>query len=148
MAILFSVSRFCLMLCFVCFLADFWDGHTASIGSFNVYTYLLYQTKKRCNYIYFCRCRGGLFRQKKRISGRLESTPKLIELKHFKKSNSSRNDTINAVEGSDEMNQWKWSIYNVSNEIMTLKIRDQFVRAAARLHRRITQGGYLQFVHL
>lgn len=47
---------------------------------------------------------GGLFRQK-RISGRLESTPKLIELKHFKKSNSSRNDTINAVEGSDEMNQ-------------------------------------------
>jgi len=140
---------FCFVLfCFVCFLADFWDGHTASIGSFYVYTYFLYQTKKKCNCICFCRCRGrgGLFRQK-RISGRLESTPKLIELKHFKKSNSSRNDTINAVEGSDEMNQWKW-IYNVSNEIMTLKIRDQFVRAAARLHRRITQGGYLQFVHL
>jgi len=48
---------------------------------------------------------GGSIQTKKRISGRLESTPKLIELKHFKKSNSSRNDTINAVEGSDEMNQ-------------------------------------------
>jgi len=48
---------------------------------------------------------GSIQTKKKRISGRLESTPKLNELKHFKKSNSSRNYTINAVEGSDEMNQ-------------------------------------------
>ena len=53
----------------------------------------------------FLQVQGGSIQTKKRISGRLESTPKLIELKHFKKSNSSRNDTINAVEGSDEMNQ-------------------------------------------
>lgn len=110
MAILFSVSRFCFnaLFCFALFvfLADFWDGHTASIGSFYVYTYFLYQTKKKCNCICFCRCRGVYSDKRKRISGRLESTPKLIELKHFKKSNSSRNDTINAVEGSrDEMNQ-------------------------------------------
>ena len=59
----------------------------------------------KCNCICFCRCRGVYSDKRKRISGRLESTPKLIELKHFKKSNSSRNDTINAVEGSDEMNQ-------------------------------------------
>ena len=48
---------------------------------------------------------GGSIQTKKRIAGRLEFTPKLIEIKHFKKSNSSRNDAINAVEGSDEMNQ-------------------------------------------
>jgi len=71
-----------------------------------MFIHIFYIKQKRSAIVFvFAGAGGCLFRQKKRISGRLESTPKLIELKHFKKSNSSRNDTINAVEGSDEMNQ-------------------------------------------
>ena len=69
-----------------------------------MFIHIFYIKQKRSAIVFVFAGAGGLFRQK-RISGRLESTPKLIELKHFKKSNSSRNDTINAVEGSDEMNQ-------------------------------------------
>ena len=69
--------------------------------------HIFYIKPKRSAIVFvFTGARGVYSDKRKRISGRLESTPKLIELKHFKKSNSSRNDTINAVEGSrDEMNQ-------------------------------------------
>jgi len=108
MAILFSVSRFCLMLCFVllCLFFGRFLGWAYSINRVILCLYIFsISNKKEVQLYLFLQVQGGLFRQKKRISGRLESTPKLIELKHFKKSNSSRNDTINAVEGSDEMNQ-------------------------------------------
>lgn len=71
-----------------------------------MFIHIFYIKQKRSAIVFVFAGAGGSVQTKKRISGRLESTPKLIELKHFKKSNSSRNDTINAVEGSrDEMNQ-------------------------------------------
>jgi len=71
-----------------------------------MFIHIFYIKQKRSAIVFVFAGAGGVYSdKKKRISGRLESTPKLIELKHFKKSNSSRNDTINAVEGSDEMNQ-------------------------------------------
>lgn len=69
-----------------------------------MFIHIFYIKQKRSAIVFVFAGAGGSI-QTKKISGRLESTPKLIELKHFKKSNSSRNDTINAVEGSDEMNQ-------------------------------------------
>lgn len=69
MAILFSVSRFCLMLCFVgfaClfvwFLADFWDGHTASIGSF--YALYIFSIKQK-SAIVFVFAGAGVYSDKK-----------------------------------------------------------------------------------
>ena len=71
-----------------------------------MFIHIFYIKQKRGAIVFVFAGAGGVYSdKKKRISGRLESTPKLIELKHFKKSNSSRNDAINAVEGSDEMNQ-------------------------------------------
>ena len=69
-----------------------------------MFIHIFYIKQKRGAIVFvFAGAGGGSVQTKKK--GSLESTPKLIELKHFKKSNSSRNDTINAVEGSDEMNQ-------------------------------------------
>ena len=97
------------MLCFVllCLFFGRFLGWAYSINRVILCFYIFsISNKKEVQLYLFLQVQGGLFRQKKGISGRLESTPKLIELKHFKKSNSSRNDTINAVEGSrDEMNQ-------------------------------------------
>jgi len=97
------------MLCFVllCWFFGRFLGWAYSINRVILCLYIFsISNKKEVQLYLFLQVQGGVYSdKKKRISGRLESTPKLIELKHFKKSNSSRNDTINAVEGSDEMNQ-------------------------------------------
>lgn len=52
---------------FVCFLADFWDGHTASIGSFYAYTYFL-SNKKGAIAIIFVFAGAGVYSDKKKGS--------------------------------------------------------------------------------
>ena len=57
------------MLCFVCFvclfvfLADFWDGHTASIGSFYVYKYFLSKQKSAIVFVF---AGAGVYSDKKK----------------------------------------------------------------------------------